>query len=537
MPGPPLSLLTWSVAALPLAVILILMVWFRWGGAKAGPAGAVSAALVAVLFYGADTSVLNAALWKGLILSFHVLYIIWPALILYHVVEGSGAIRSIGVGVSTLTEDHILQLLILGFAFSSFLQGVAGFGVPVAVVAPLLIGIGFPPIQATTVPLVGHAWAVTMGDLASSFQALIAVTGLAPRTLGLWTAVFLGVACLATGFCVAHLHGGVRPIRRCLGAIIVLSLSMAGTQFLLAYLEYWILASFCAGMVGLGLGLFLAKLSRGEYPSVFGLFPQWPPPYEQRTPHVEVASEFKKGEMGFHLAFSAYYVLVLIVTAATLVPPLHRLVTAVHPTFYFPEAVTGLGWTTEASQYTLKLFGHPGAYLLYTAALAWGIYRATGHWEKGEWRVVLQRTIKEGIPTTVGVLFMVVMAMIMSYSGMTFLLARGTIAVTGGGYPLLSPFVGLLGCFMTGSNTNSNVLFGALQKDIALLLHTSPAVMAALQTTGGALGSMIAPAKVLVACSTAGLQGKEGEVMGAAMKYCIPLTLFIGLLGWALLKL
>lgn len=480
---------------------------------------------------------LGVALWKGVILSFHVLYIIWPALILYHVVEGAGAIRSIGTGVATLTQDHILQLLILGFAFSSFLQGVAGFGVPVAVVAPLLIGLGFPPVQATAVPLVGHAWAVTMGDLASSFQALIAVTELPPRALGLWTAVFLGVACILTGFCVAHLHAGFRPIRRCLGAIVLLSLSMAGTQFVLAYLEYWILASFCSGMVGLGLGLLLAKLSRGERPSLMGLFPPWPPSYESRTPHGEVAVEFKKGEMGFHLAFSAYYVLVLIVTAATLIPPLHRLVTALRPTFHFPEAVTALGWTTEASRYTLQVFGHPGAYLLYTATVAWVIYRATGHWEKGESQVVLRRTIQEGVPTTVGVLFMIVMAMIMTYSGMTFLLARGTIAAAGGIYPLLGPLVGLLGCFMTGSNTNSNVLFGALQRDIALLLQKNPAIMAALQTTGGALGSMIAPAKVLVACATAGLQGKEGEVMRVAIRYCLPMTLLMGLLGWAILTL
>jgi lactate permease len=145
--------------------------------------------------------------------------------------------------------------------------------------------------------------------------------------------------------------------------------------------------------------------------------------------------------------------------------------------------------------------------------------------------------VAEGIPTSIGILFMVVMAMVMTYAGMTFLLARGIIGVAGGIYPLLSPLVGLLGCFMTGSNTNSNVLFGALQRDIGLLLEKNPAIIAALQTTGGALGSMIAPAKVLVACATAGLQGKEGEVMRLVMRYCLPMTVIIGLLGWILLTL
>ena len=537
MIGPQSSFLTLSGAAFPLLIILVLMVRYRRGGAQAGFTGAVSSAVLGWAAFGADFHVLSVALWRGVILSFHVLYIIWPALILYHVVEASGAIRSIAVGVSSLTRDHILQLLILGFAFSSFLQGVAGFGVPVAVVAPLLIGLGFPPIQATVIPLVGHSWAVTMGDLASSFQALLAVTGLPGRVLGLWTAMFLGISCVVSGFAVAHIHAGFLPIRRCLGAILALSLSMALTQFLLAYTENWILASFGAGMVGLATSLVVAKFSQAELPSLMGLFPTWPSPWGRRTPHREVAHEFRKSEMGFNLAFSAYYGLIAIVTVGTLIPPLHRALNALTTTFHFSSTVTSLGWATDSSYYDLSVFGHPGAYLVYTIVLAWFIYRITGHLDKGSFGAVLRQTSTRGVPTSLGVLFMVIMAMIMSHSGMTFLLAQGAIALAGAAYPLLSPFVGLLGCFMTGSNTNSNVLFGQLQKDIAFLLGKDPYIMAALQTTGAALGSMVAPAKVLVACATAGLQGREGEVLSVAMKYCLPITFLISVLGWFLLTI
>ncbi|MGH7847939.1 MAG: L-lactate permease [Candidatus Binatia bacterium] len=533
--APQLSVMSFCAAVFPLALILFLMVWWRWSGAKAGFAGAASAAMIGVAFFGASGEVLFIALWRGVVLTFHVLYIIWPALLLYHVVEGSGAIRSIGAGVSSLTEDHILQLLILGFGFSSFVQGVAGFGVPVAVVAPLLIGLGFPPVQATAVPLLGHAWAVTMGDLASSFQALLAVTGLPAYPLGLWTALFLGISCIATGFCVAHLHAGFLPIRRCLGAIIALSLSMALTQFLLAYLQYWILSSFCAGMVGVSLSLLVARASRGEVPSFLGLFPTWPSPWGRRTPHREMRKTLRRGEMSFHLAFSAYYGLIVIVMAATLIPGIHDTLDRLDTTLRFPRAETSLGWETPASTYTLSLLGHPGAYLLCAVAVAWAIYRRAGFWQEAKWRAVVTQTINDGWPTSMGVFFMVEMAMIMAYAGMTFLLAQGTLAVTGAAFPILSPFVGLLGCFMTGSNTNSNVLFGVLQRDAAVLLHKDPVIMAALQTTGGSLGSMIAPAKVLVASATAGLQGKEGEVIHCTLKYCLGMTLFIGLLGWAIL--
>jgi lactate permease len=532
-----ISFFTASAALFPLALVLICMVFFRWSGTKAGSVGAVSAAIVGYFGFGAVPSVLAVATWKGALLSFHVLYIIWPSLLLYYLVHASGAIRSIAVGVSSLTQDHILQLLILGFAFSSFLQGVAGFGVPVAVVAPLLIGLGFPPIQAAAVPLIGHSWSVTMGDLASSFQALLAVTELSAKPLGVWAALFLGVACVVTGFAIAHVHAGVLPIRRCFGSIVVLSLSMALTQFALSYFGHWILASFCAGMVGLAASLILARLTRENYPTLLGLFPAWPAPWGRATPHREVAQAFRERRMGFNLAFSAYYVLIAVVTAFTLIPALHDAANFFNVRVRFPATATAMGWMTESSSYELSVFGHPGAYLCYTIFLAWLIYRVTGHLHKGAFVAALKSTWRSGVPTSLGILFMVIMAMVMTYSGMTFLLARGAIALAGPAYPLLSPFVGLLGCFMTGSNTNSNVLFGVLQRDIAILLDKDPYILAALQTTGGALGSMIAPAKVLVGCATAGLSGREGEVLSVTIKYCLLMVTLVSLIGWVVLTL
>jgi len=236
-----------AVAALPLAVLLVGLLRLGWRGATAGLAGLGTAIVLAIVAFATPFDVVGVALSRAAVLSLNVLYIIWAALLLYQFAESSGAIRSIGDAVAHLTEDHVLQLLIIGFAFSSFLQGVAGFGVPVAVTAPLLIGLGFAPLEAAAVPLVGHAWAVTMGDMASSFQALRAVTALPPEMLGIWIAGLLGLAAVASGFAVVHVHAGRRPFRRAFGAILALGLSMGGTQFLLALTHHWIIASFGAG--------------------------------------------------------------------------------------------------------------------------------------------------------------------------------------------------------------------------------------------------------------------------------------------------
>ena len=137
---------------------------------------------------------------EAVLLTLFVLYIIWMALVLFRVVEAAGAMQVIGQGIVKLTTDRLLQLLILAWFFSAFLQGVAGFGVPVAVVAPLLIGLGFDPVIAVAGTAIGHSWSVTFGDIASSFNALIAATGLTGWELAPWSGGFLGVACLAAAW-------------------------------------------------------------------------------------------------------------------------------------------------------------------------------------------------------------------------------------------------------------------------------------------------------------------------------------------------
>jgi lactate permease len=120
---------------------------------------------------------------------------------------------------------------------------------------------------------------------------------------------------------------------------------------------------------------------------------------------------------------------------------------------------------------------------------------------------------------------------------MTYLLAKGISQILGKAYPIFASAVGTLGAFMTGSNTNSNVVFGMLQKQTAELAGLSVAVILGAQTTGGAIGSMLAPAKILVGCSTVGLSAKEGPVLGMTMKYGVIITGLIGLLALVIISL
>ncbi|MFL7790920.1 MAG: L-lactate permease, partial [Anaerolineae bacterium] len=140
--------LDWLLSFSPILAILILMLGFRWRGLQAGAVGWLIALLVAALRFGAGWELLAYAQFKGLLLTLFVVYIIWGALLFFRVTEEAGAVKAVGAWLPRLTPDRGLQALLLGWVFSTFLQGVGGFGVPVAVVAPLLIGLGFPPVAA-----------------------------------------------------------------------------------------------------------------------------------------------------------------------------------------------------------------------------------------------------------------------------------------------------------------------------------------------------------------------------------------------------
>jgi lactate permease len=576
MHTPPFSVLYWLLALSPIIVVLILMIGFRWGGAKAGPVGWLTALVVSLAFFGATPRLLAYSQLKGLLLTVYVLYIIWMALVLYHVVNEAGAIAVIGRAISRLTGDRVMQLLILSWVFSAFLQGVAGFGVPIAVVAPLLIGMGFEPVTAVVATAIGHSWSVTFGDIASSFQALIAATGLNGLELAPWSALFLGLACFGCGLAAAHAHSGLKGLWHGLPAVLIIGTLMSGTQYLLATNGLWNPAGFVAGLVGLLAGAAVARLPFYHSPSATSRAiqssvreqserrlssrrrietkraglprrPAWlrygsPLRYEPTQPALPrkpndsdatSTADCVESRLGLPLALAPYLFLIVLVTAAELYGPLHQLLNSVVIVIRFPELHTAYGWITEAGTgRTVSIFGHAGALLAYTSAIGYLLYRRAGLYSEGILRKIASNTLRSAVPSSIGIASLVGMALVMDHSGMTHLLAQGISRSVGAAFPLFSPLIGVLGAFMTGSNTNSNVIFAPLQKQAAELIGISVFIILGAQTTGGSLGSMLAPAKVIVGCSTAGLAGREGEVLKRTLLPGLLIAACVGVVAW-----
>ena len=495
-------LLDWLLAALPVALLLVLMVGFRWGAAKAGPAGWLVAIILEALRFGAGVQLMAVAHVKALLLALDVLFIIWGAFLLYRVADEAGAVEVISRFLPQLFKDRAMQALLIGWPFASFLQGVGGFGVPVAVTAPLLIGLGFGPIAAMVIPSLGHAWSVTFGSLGSSFQALIGSTGVAGEQLAPAAAALLGVAAFGCGILAAHAAGSRAAILRLASPLLLIGAVMAGVQYWLATHRLWHLAGFGGSLAGLLVGLAFARRLSGS---------------ESLRP------------LGLGLA--AYLALILITLAVQLIPALEQGLGRVQIRFDFPEVQTESGFVTAAGPgRIIPIFRHAGALLAYASLVGYLIYRRTGRYQAGALRRIVGGTVARVAPASLAVLALVSMAVVMTHAGMTERLAGGLAQAAGRAYPALAAWIGGLGAFITGSNTNSNVIFGQLQLRTAQLLGYRVPVLLAAQTAGGAIGSVLAPSKLVVGASTAGMVGREGEVLRPLLVYCASLMVVLSLI-------
>lgn len=487
------------LSALPIIVILTLMLGLRWNAARAGLFGWLTAMLIASLSFGAGLRLLAVAQAKSLLLTLDVLLIVWNAFLLYRVTDEAGAIDIFSSALPNLTTDRAMQALLIGWIFASFLQGVGGFGVPTAVTAPLLVGLGFSPISAVVIPSIGHAWSVTFGSLASSFQALMAATQLPGEALAPWAAGFLALSSIGCGLMAAHAAKGMNALRRLGWIVLLLGTLMGATQFLIATSGLWNIAALAGSVVGLIGGYFAARYTRAADPS-------------GRIARVSGRQLL--------LAFTGYIALVALTLAVQLIPPLREALGALTIRVRFPQVETSLGYITPAGfGRQIPLLRHAGTTLAVSSLIAYWIYRRTGQVEPGSGMRILSDTVRRMASSSMGVTAMVSMAVIMAHAGMTEVLANGLSSGVGVFFPLVAPWIGALGAFITGSNTNSNVVFAALQLRTAELLGLQAAIILAAQTTGGAIGSVVAPTKIIVGASTTGAAGEEGVILRSLIAY------------------
>lgn len=524
----PVNLFMWSMACLPIVVLLVLLIKFQWGATEAAPVGLVITALTGIFLYKADITLLASESAKGIWNSIIILLIVWTAILMYQVGNEAKAFQVIRNGMRKLIPNELLLVLAMGWIIESFLQGITGFGVPVAVGAPLLIGIGVAPVWAVIIPLFGQAWGNTFGTLAAAWDSLAMSAGLTPGSeeymvTALWAAGLLWLWTTIGGFAMCWFYGKMPALKKGFVAVMVLSIIQGGGEFLFSQINTT-LCAFIPSCLSVVAVLALSKL--GMYSAEWRLADS---PIMGNAAAENAEDDLPKG-MTLVQAFMPYILLFVITMVVLMVEPINKFLGQFAIGLSFPETVTGYGHVNKAveSFSPLRIFTHASTFLFVASVIGLWYYKANGWIDGAGVKRVFEKSVTMTMPSGIAVIGLVIMSKIMDGTGQTLVLANGIADVLGNIYVILAPFVGLLGTFMTGSNMSSNILFGGFQVTTANLLGVSAPAILGAQTVGGAIGSAISPSKIILGTTTANILGSEGEVLRRIMPIAMISTILIG---------
>ena len=513
------GILAWLCAAAPIALLFLAIGVFRLPTQRAALLGAAAASIVALTAQGASFQLLGFEIAKGAWNSISILLAIWPAVFLYEMMVRAGAFPAIRALVTGSTQDQLMSILMFSWLFSSFLQGISGFGVPVAVCAPILISLGVKPQWSVVITLAGHAWANTFGTLGLAWNVLVQQSG---GTLGGETLVFTGLllwGCnLAGGLAGCWLYGRGRALRHMAPMVALISAVQGGGQLLTALFDPTV-AAFLPTTAALLTAAVCLKA--GAYTK----------PWKLDSPIMEAREETEgEGDLPAGRAVLPFVILAAVSVAVFLIPPVNRLLGQVSISLSTPETVTALGYLNPAQPTygQLRFLTHAGAVLLITVILSWLIYRKKGGLDEGSFVPVLSATVKKMRPVSLGIVFLLICAQVLKGSGAMEVVARGVTQVFGSFYGLAAPFVGILGAFVTSSNTSSNILLGGFQASAAALLGIAPGIILTAQTVGGAIGTVLGPSTILLGTTTAGCGGQEGTVLKKLLPFALVLVALTG---------
>lgn len=516
----PITILYWLIALLPLAALLIMLVLLKWSAPVSGAVALAIALVTTFSLYQAPVDNALVGIGKGAWDAFFILLVVWPALILYQVTDKAGAFQAIRKGIQKYSKNYLFLILAFGWVFASFLQGIAGFGTPIAVVAPLLIGLGVKPVTAVVIPLIGHSWANMFGSLAVSWLATINIVDFENQALAaMYMAILLWIPNIVAGIMICWIFAKWKGVKQGIWAVLIISAIHGGGQLVLTQVNPT-LSNFIPTIVAIGALFLLAKWDR--YSESSGL--------EDETDVLEEKGKDDEADeadvdLSMNQAFMPYYVLTVLSILALGIPFIQNFLSQLEWGFPFPGVETGYDYTVEAvdAYSPIAPFTHPGFYLLVSAIFGYFWFKSKDAYKNDSLKEIRKETIDNGVGSSLAILAFLTMTQVLEHSGQTTVLAVGIGEVSPPiVYVALANVIGITGAFMTSSNTSSNILFSPLHNNVVQSMDSlNLSHVIAAQSAGGAIGNAIAPANVILGTSTAGIKGKDSEVFKPTIVFCL----------------
>ena len=501
------------IAVLPVVAVLLLLGVFRRPAWQAALAGLLTGLAVAIMAWQMPVNLaLNAVANGAVFAAWPVMWIVVNALLLYNVAVKSGRFEAFRKWViEHLPNDRRVVLVVIGFCFGALLEGIAGFGTPVAITSSLLIMVGFPALDALVFVLIFNTAPVAFGALGVPVTVLGAVTSLPASTLGAMVGRQLPLMALILPFYVMAVYGGWRSLKALWPLLLVAGGSFAAAQFVTSnYIDYP-LTDVLSSLGSLVVTLLFLRVWRPLPDAAFAV-------------SDSKLQDAERTEM--NIAPWQGWIPWVVVSAIVIAWTFYGVALFGQQAIHWPGLDNAISITLYhgkpyAAVWVFQPLGTGTAILLSAVitALMFGL-------SPRAFLGCIKQTVKQVWIAVVTVMLIVGLAYLMNYSGLAYTLGAG-VAATGRLFVLLSPFLGWIAVMLSGSDTSGNALFGNLQVVAAQQLHLNPVLFAATNSSGGVMGKMISPQNIATGVSVTNLKGQEGQVFARTFVHSVVLTLML----------
>jgi lactate permease len=518
--------LSFLCAALPIATVLVALGVLRRPAWQASLAGLIVGLLTSIVLWKFPVGLAFDSVAAGAVFGLiPVMWIVFNALVLYNIAVESGRFDAFRDWLlANMPNDRRVALVVIGFCFGCLMEGISGFGTPVAITSALLILIGMPPLEALTFTLIFNTAPVAFGALGAPITTLGQVTDLPAVKLGAMVGRQLPFIAFILPFYVMGIYGGMRSLRALWPMLLVAGGSFALAQFYCSNYVDYSLTDVLSAIVSLAVTLIFVRVWSPAVDPEFAVQRPAPgatkaearppvPGWQGWIPWLVVSivvifwTRMKFAVNGISIRGHAFLPQQVIHW-----PGLHN---AVFITLYKKQ---------YAANWTFQPLGTGTAILV--AAIITAALVGVG---PGRFLKVIAATWRQSRLAILTVALIVGLAYLMNYSGMNYTLGLG-VSSAGIFFPLLSAFLGWVAVFLSGSDTSGNALFGNLQVVAAHQLNLNPVLIAATNSSGGVMGKMISPQNIATGVSVTNLKGQEGVVLARTFKHSIILTVLLGLL-------
>ena len=541
------------IAAGPILLCVILMTVFAWPAKRAMPLSWLLTALAAGAMWKMDVHSILSRTAGGFLSAMEILLIIFGAILLMNVLRRSGAMASIDRMFSHITADARLQCVLIGFVFAGFIEGSAGFGTPAALAAPILISLGFPPLAAAAVCLIYNSWPVEPGPVgvplltaSATVKDAVAAAGGDPdtftRVLTKWVVIphciggiliiFIGVLVLCKVFGRNHSFRdafGALPFCLFTGAVV------GAIYLLMGFFAGPDLTSMVAFIGALPILIFAIR--RGWFvPEKVWTFEGYETWGDSSWGSRSQAGAVADTGMSPVRAWMPYVIIGILLVLTRVDFFRIKPILNADPLILHLHDILG----TAGVNWDFKFLYNPGIFPFIPVALLSAVLFGMDRHEAAE---AVRGTFRQISGAAVALLFGVAMVNLYRYTGtgagdsMLYTLAHAMASLFSHAYFIAAPLIGVLGAFMSGSNTVSNTLFAPIQFETATILGISQVLIVALQCMGGAIGNMICVHNIVAVCATAGTTGEEGRLIRTNILPCLIYALTVALIVGLFLKM